>query len=168
MLFDHRLQDRGWLARYTRLERKDLPRYLRAAGFEELQFLRRYCAKLIYEVELYGGAVPWSALPDLYVETLTGADRDSATSAPTPSWTWTRASTRRATFVRGSCRRCSPRRSSSDSTPTGGATRRRDRGSCRNCFRADSANSPKSWRSACGRTHLSFAPLVKSIEGLLT
>jgi hypothetical protein len=73
MLFDHRMQDRGWLARYTQLEQGDVPRYLRAAGFEELQFLRRYCAKLIYEVELYGGRVSWSALPDLYVATLTGA-----------------------------------------------------------------------------------------------
>jgi hypothetical protein len=73
MLFDHRMKDRGWLARYTQLGKADLPRYLRAAGFEELQFLRRYCAKLIYEVELYGGRVPWRALPDLYVETLSGA-----------------------------------------------------------------------------------------------
>ncbi len=73
MLFDHRMKDRGWLARYTRLGNTDVPRYLRTAGFEELQFIRRYCAKLIYEVELYGGAVSWSALPDLYVETLTGA-----------------------------------------------------------------------------------------------
>jgi hypothetical protein len=73
MLFDHRMKDRGWLARYTQLGKNDVPRYLRAAGFEELQFIRRYCAKLIYEVELYGGAVSWSALPDLYVETLTGA-----------------------------------------------------------------------------------------------
>lgn len=73
MLFDHRMKDRGWLGRYTRLGKSELPRYLRAAGFEELQFLRRYCAKLIYEVELYGGGVSWSALPDLYVATLTGA-----------------------------------------------------------------------------------------------
>jgi hypothetical protein len=73
MLFDHRMQDCGWLGRYTQLDKGDVPRYLRAAGFEELQFLRRYCAKLIYEVELYGGRVSWSALPDLYVATLTGA-----------------------------------------------------------------------------------------------
>jgi hypothetical protein len=50
-----------------------VPRFLRSAGFEELQFLRRYCAKLIYEVQLYAGSVSWKALPDLYVETLTGA-----------------------------------------------------------------------------------------------
>jgi len=73
MLFDHRMQDRGWLARYSRLGKRDLPRYLRSAGFEELHFLRRYCAKLIYEVALYGGGLPWAALPDLYVATLTGA-----------------------------------------------------------------------------------------------
>lgn len=73
MLFDHRMKDRGWLSRYTQLGRSDMPRYLRAAGFEELQFLRRYCGKLVYEVELYGGGVAWSALPDLYVATLTGA-----------------------------------------------------------------------------------------------
>ncbi len=73
MLFDHRMQDAGWLARYSELGTADVPRYLRSAGFEELQFLRRYCAKLIYEVQLYGGAVGWGKLPDLYVETLTGA-----------------------------------------------------------------------------------------------
>ncbi len=73
MLFDHRLQDRGWLARYTELSKAEMPKYLRAAGFEELQFLRRYCAKLIYEVELHAGTTPWRSLPDLYVETLTAA-----------------------------------------------------------------------------------------------
>jgi hypothetical protein len=73
MLFDHRMQDCGWLTRYTELGKNDLARYLRAAGFEELQFLRRYCAKLIYEVELYGGGVSWAALPDLYVATLSAA-----------------------------------------------------------------------------------------------
>ncbi len=73
MLFDHRLQDRGWLARYTALSKSEMPAYLRAAGFEELQFLRRYCAKLIYEVELHGQTTSWASLPDLYVETLTGA-----------------------------------------------------------------------------------------------
>ncbi|OYV74219.1 MAG: hypothetical protein B7Z72_00675, partial [Gemmatimonadetes bacterium 21-71-4] len=46
---------------------------LRSAGFEELQFLRRYCAKLIYETHLYGGDVSWGALPDLYVQLLTEA-----------------------------------------------------------------------------------------------
>lgn len=73
MLFDHLMQDAGWLTRYTGLERKQAPEFLRSAGFEELHFLRRYCAKLIYETQLYGGAISWDALPDLYVELLTGA-----------------------------------------------------------------------------------------------
>lgn len=73
MLFDHLMQNGGWLLRYSAITKKDLPAFQRAAGFEELQFLRRYCAKLLYEMELHGGAHAWSALPDLYVEMLTGA-----------------------------------------------------------------------------------------------
>ncbi|HXG71222.1 MAG TPA: hypothetical protein VNJ04_11520 [Gemmatimonadaceae bacterium] len=73
MLFDHRMQDRGWLLRYTDLRKGRVDAFLRRAGFEELHFLRRYCAKLIYEVSLYGGDVPWGELPDLYVSLLTGA-----------------------------------------------------------------------------------------------
>jgi hypothetical protein len=73
MLFDHRLQDRGWLLRYTSLGKARVDAYLRAAGFEELHFLRRYCAKLVYETSLYGGDVPWESLPELYVERLGGA-----------------------------------------------------------------------------------------------
>jgi hypothetical protein len=73
MLFDHRLKDEGWLLRYTSLGKSSVAEYLRSAGLEELHFLRRYCGKLIYEMQLYGGQVAWSALPDLYVETLTGA-----------------------------------------------------------------------------------------------
>ena len=73
MLFDHLMQDAGWLQRYTGLEKSTTPRFLRSAGFEELHFLRRYAAKLIYETQLYGGAVSWDALPDLYVEQLTSA-----------------------------------------------------------------------------------------------
>jgi hypothetical protein len=73
MLFDHLMQDAGWLQRYTGLEKTTTPAFLRSAGFEELHFLRRYSAKFIYETQLYGGEVPWDALPDLYVEQLTGA-----------------------------------------------------------------------------------------------
>ncbi|HEY4130074.1 MAG TPA: hypothetical protein VGM50_05630 [Gemmatimonadaceae bacterium] len=73
MLFDHRMKDEGWLKRYTELTTKQLPAYIRSAGFEELHFLRRYTAKLIYEIELYGGKVSWDSLPDSYVEGLTAA-----------------------------------------------------------------------------------------------
>ncbi|HEV7994012.1 MAG TPA: hypothetical protein VGP25_19445 [Gemmatimonadaceae bacterium] len=73
MLFDHLMQDGGWLQRYTGLDKKTTPVFLRSGGFEELHFLRRYCAKLIYETHLWGGDVSWDALPDLYVEQLTAA-----------------------------------------------------------------------------------------------
>ena len=73
MLFDHLMQDAGWLRRYTGLEKKAVPAYLRTAGFEELHFLRRYCAKLIYETQLYGGDVRWESLPDLYVQVMQDA-----------------------------------------------------------------------------------------------
>jgi hypothetical protein len=73
MLFDHLMQDAGWLQRYTGLNKKTAPAFLRSAGFEELHFLRRYCAKLLYETQLYAGDLSWDAAPDLYVELLTGA-----------------------------------------------------------------------------------------------
>ncbi len=73
MLFDHLLETPGWLKRYTELGATALPGFIRSSGFEELHFLRRYSAKLIYEIELYGGNVRWDSLPDLYVEQLTGA-----------------------------------------------------------------------------------------------
>lgn len=73
MLFDHRMHDRGWLSRYTGLGRAELGAFLRLVAFEELHFLRRYCAKLLYEVQLYSGTVPWDALPALYAESLTDA-----------------------------------------------------------------------------------------------
>jgi len=73
MLFDHLMEDEGWLKRYTELGSANVRAFLRASGFEELHFLRRYCAKLIYEIELYGGNVRWDSLPDRYVEQLTRA-----------------------------------------------------------------------------------------------
>ncbi|HEX6576254.1 MAG TPA: hypothetical protein VF042_14905 [Gemmatimonadaceae bacterium] len=73
MLFDHRMKDRGWLLRYTEIGTSKVEDFLRLAGFEELHYIRRYCAKLIYEVEAYGDNAEWNDLPDLYVETLTGA-----------------------------------------------------------------------------------------------
>jgi hypothetical protein len=73
MTFDHLMEDRGWLKRNTELTAAQMPAFIRSSGFEELHFLRRYCAKLIYEIELYGGRVSWDSLPDLYVEGLTAA-----------------------------------------------------------------------------------------------
>ncbi|HKR09638.1 MAG TPA: hypothetical protein VJS39_10645 [Gemmatimonadaceae bacterium] len=81
MLFDHRMQDKGWLQRYTGLQGQRVGKFLRTAGFEELHYLRRYCAKFLYERSMYGGEVPWSELPDLYVSLLsnsTGFEYDPA------------------------------------------------------------------------------------------
>jgi len=72
MLFDHRMEDAGWLKRYTELGASNIPTFRRSSGFEELHFLRRYCAKLIYEVQLYNAA-NWDAVPDMYVDILTKA-----------------------------------------------------------------------------------------------
>ena len=73
MLFDHLMQDEGWLKRYTEVGPANVRTFLRAVGFEELHFLRRYAAKLGYEIELYGGGLSWDALPELYTERLTKA-----------------------------------------------------------------------------------------------
>jgi len=73
MLFDHRMRDRGWLLRYAQLGTNRVAAFLRTSGFEELHFLRRYCAKLLYEKALYSGEMPWEELPDLYVSLLTNA-----------------------------------------------------------------------------------------------
>ena len=73
MLFDHLMRHRGWLQRYTGMDRNRAAEFLRFAGFEELHFVRRYCAKLLYERHLYSGSVDWKSLPDLYVEILGAA-----------------------------------------------------------------------------------------------
>jgi hypothetical protein len=73
MLFDHRMHDRGWLLRYAQLGANRVAEFLRTAGFEELHYLRRYCAKFLYERALYSGEIPWDQLPDLYVSLLSNA-----------------------------------------------------------------------------------------------
>ncbi|MEO6779218.1 MAG: hypothetical protein ABI194_07135 [Gemmatimonadaceae bacterium] len=73
MLFDHRMQQREWLQRYTGLQRNRTGAFLRLIGFEELHFVRRYCAKLLYEMQLYGHAAEWRSLPDVYVQLLSSA-----------------------------------------------------------------------------------------------
>ncbi|HJQ22248.1 MAG TPA: hypothetical protein VJ867_18060 [Gemmatimonadaceae bacterium] len=73
MLFDHHMDDAGWLKRYTQLGDAKVRGFQRNAGFEELHYLRRYCAKFVYETHLYGGEPGWGSLPDLYVDLLTRA-----------------------------------------------------------------------------------------------
>jgi hypothetical protein len=73
MLFDHRMQDAGWLRRYSGLRGADLGRFLRRAASAELRMIRRYCAKLLYELDLHGGQLPASQIPARYAERLSDA-----------------------------------------------------------------------------------------------
>jgi hypothetical protein len=73
MLFDHLMHDAGWLRRYTPLSTTKLDAFIRASAFSELHMLRRYTAKLLYEIDLHGGAVPYERLPELFVDRLTSA-----------------------------------------------------------------------------------------------
>ncbi len=73
MLFDHLMHDVGWLKRYTPLAANKLDTFLRSTAFEELHFLRRYASKLLYELDLHGGLIPFDKLPEVYVERLTRA-----------------------------------------------------------------------------------------------
>jgi hypothetical protein len=73
MLFDHRLQDAGWLRRYSGLRGAELGSFLRRAGAAELRFIRRYCAKILFELDLHGGEIPASEIPSRYAERLSEA-----------------------------------------------------------------------------------------------
>jgi hypothetical protein len=69
-LFQRLTDDPGWLTR-----RLDFPRpeeYARQSAAAELWFVRRYCAKLLYELELHAAEDP-TALRDRYVELLADA-----------------------------------------------------------------------------------------------
>lgn len=73
MLFDHLMHDPGWLKRYTPLSTSRLDAFIRATAFQELHMLRRYAAKLLYEVDLHGGRISYDKLPEIYVDRLTSA-----------------------------------------------------------------------------------------------
>jgi hypothetical protein len=77
-LLQHLVDEPEWLAR-----RLDFPRPDVFAGEEtanELYLVRRYCAKLLYELELHAGAEP-AALRERYVELLS----DALKIEPSPS-----------------------------------------------------------------------------------
>src|SRR3954449_193791 len=65
MLFDHLMQDGGWLKRYTPLGATKLDAYVRAGAFFELHMLRRYTAKLLYEIDLHSGRLSQDQLTEL-------------------------------------------------------------------------------------------------------
>jgi hypothetical protein len=69
-LLEHLTEDPAWLGRVLGAERADA--YLAYARSNKLIFLRRYAAKLSYELELHGGR-PLDEMPDLYARRLTEA-----------------------------------------------------------------------------------------------
>lgn len=73
MLFDHFMHDEGWLKRYTPLAAAKLDAFVRATAFFELHMIRRYAAKLLYEIDLHSGKFTQDQLPDMFVDRLTRA-----------------------------------------------------------------------------------------------
>jgi hypothetical protein len=69
-LFEHLLSDPAWL--HGQLDFGPVDEYVRFTALQKLFFVRRYAAKLAYEIELHSG-VPLDSLPDRYSEHLSGA-----------------------------------------------------------------------------------------------
>jgi hypothetical protein len=79
-LFEHLVEDAGWLERLLGVA--DLGSYSEYVRASKLLFLRRYAAKLSYELELHSGGRPLSEMPALYAKTLsesTGIDWPATT-----------------------------------------------------------------------------------------
>ena len=55
-LFDHLPGNRNWLARHFEMKDEDITRITRFTAFHLLFMVRRYAAKLLYELELHAGA----------------------------------------------------------------------------------------------------------------
>jgi hypothetical protein len=69
-LFDHLIEDPGWLA--ARAGVHDAQGRISHARAQRLVYLRRYCAKLAYELELHSGA-PLDGMAERYASRLGGA-----------------------------------------------------------------------------------------------
>ncbi len=72
MLFEHQTMAPAWLRRYAMMSGARLEAFLRAQAFALLAIVRRYAAKLNYEIELHEASTLAKA-PDRYVELLTEA-----------------------------------------------------------------------------------------------
>ncbi len=67
-LFEHLVEDPTWLA--TVLDARETGSYLDYSRANKLVFLRRYAAKLDYELELHGGRRPLDEMASLYSQRL--------------------------------------------------------------------------------------------------
>ena len=72
-LFQHLTESPEWLRRHLGVE--DAEPVTRFARASKLIFLRRYCAKLAYELELHGEQADLARMPGLYAERLSAAVR---------------------------------------------------------------------------------------------
>ena len=90
-LFQHLTEDPAWLER--RLGVEDPEPVVEQARASKLVFLRRYCAKLAYELELQGEAATSTGSDELYARRLSEAVHVTGRGRP-GSATWTRSSTR--------------------------------------------------------------------------
>jgi hypothetical protein len=70
-LFEHLVEDPEWLRRRLGLE--DAEEVVRHAEAVKMIFLRRYCAKLAYELELHSAPASLEPLADVYAERLSRA-----------------------------------------------------------------------------------------------
>ena len=77
-LLEHLVVDPAWLTRRLDFGRPD--ELASEAAAVTLYFVRRYAAKLLYELELHGGADPGS-MPDRYAEILTDATKIESSPA---------------------------------------------------------------------------------------
>lgn len=80
-LFQHLIESPEWLA--ARLGAGDAAEVRAHARAEKLIFLRRYAAKIAYELELHGAGADLGAMPARYAELL-----GEATRVPWPEATW--------------------------------------------------------------------------------
>jgi hypothetical protein len=80
-LFEHLTEDPAWLAATLGVD--DARDYVGYTKASKLLFLRRYAAKLAYEVELHGGQRPLAEMPALYGRLLGDA---VAVDWPTRTW----------------------------------------------------------------------------------
>ena len=100
-LLEHLVSARRWLG--SRLDFGPIEEYVRFSALTKLFFVRRYAAKLAYEIELHAGAA-LDTLPGRYAALLSQA-RGRSVSARATTWkTWTAASTAPATCGRGRSR----------------------------------------------------------------
>ena len=129
MLLEHLTNDPAWLSR--RLDFPDPQGFAGEGALQLLWLVRRYCAKLLYELEFHAAGDPPRARAPLRRAALRRAE-DRAERGGLPRATSTPASTSPRTCARGPSRRSCARSCASAGAPRGspGARRARCCGSC--------------------------------------